>query len=89
MKKILFDDVCYSIDFENKDLNTAHHNEFYESLKILLTEKQHESFVKDCRNREFKVRDYRVNRFIDYFNGIDNTWHKNVVNRPKVELWEL
>ncbi len=60
--KVLFDDVYYCIEFNDKELIFENSFHFNEALYAILTPRQIEVFVGDCTKREFKVSESRAKK---------------------------
>ena len=76
IKTILLDDVCYSVDIDGQDNKTVNRFEFGEVVNILLTQKQHEDFIRNDTSREFEVSEKRISRMFTYINSDENVWRK-------------
>ncbi len=64
-KTVLIDDALYEIDIEGIEIKVKEF-EFLETLKMLLTNKQLESFIEDETNRIFMVRQNRIDKVINH-----------------------
>lgn len=72
---VLFDDTTYYIEIGDIDYQCLHQYEFYDCVKIILSQKQYIKFVKDHTKRKFKICDGSIARFKEYLEN--NYWRKN------------
>ena len=63
---IIFDDVLYFIEADEKEYKCLHGYEYNDCVHILLTQKQLEQYLGDHTKREFMTTKKMLDKFIDY-----------------------
>ena len=75
-KTVWLDDTWCEIQIDGDGTKADNRFEYAEIVKILLTDKQQNDFIRLYTNRKFEVSPKRIDKMFAYINSDKNPWRK-------------